>query len=334
MKRLDICSTADQNYAVMLKVLIVSVIENNKKIETIVFHIFETGMSIETIQSIKELEQDNIKIYFYDVEKEIKFMQAKVASDWAKKNSYMTYARFYMPALLPEEIDKFLYLDSDTLVTGTLEDLKFSNNGNYIVAGVKDTLPYFYKKKVGDIGGTYINAGVLLVEKNKWINENVTEKLLKYCCEHPEDVYADQDAINAVLADRIENIHPKYCVFYPEYSFTYNDQIRGYGNESTYYSFSELNDANNNPVIIHYVDTVLGRPWQSNNINPYAKMWNKYFNMLPEYEKIVFKPKKNNCKQKIFRMLYKLLPDFIFAKIYYKNRNKGVYNKMKGDKGC
>lgn len=146
---------------------------------------------------------------------------------------------------------------------------------------------------------------------------------------HKEDAYPDQDALNILLHEQILCLSPGYCVFYPENAWDARLQIKGHGNGKTYYSERELDEARNNPKIIHYVDTVLGRPWQINNINPYAGEWIKYYNMLPQEEKAEFKGKVISKRQHVFRWMYKILPGRIFAKIYYRNRNIGIAKKIK-----
>ena len=112
-----------------------------------------------------------------------------------------------------------------------------------------------------------------------------------------------------MLKNQIVTLNPQYCVFFPEYSWSGDAQLKGYcGDEISFYKKNELEYAGKHPIIIHFTDSVIGRPWQSNNINPYSKWW----------------------KTKIYRMLYKILPQNIFCKIYYKRRNSDIDKKMEG----
>lgn len=327
---MHICIAADENYALILQTVMISVIENNRDMKDIFFHIFESEMTEQSKNSIKNIAvRNNTNIEFYNIDEKMKAIKSKIVNDWAQRNSYIAYARLYMPLLLPKEIKSFLYLDCDTLVVSNLQDLFKVNMKNYIVAGVKDVLPYIYKEYKGDYEGNYINSGVLLINNDKWNKENITSRILKYCEEHADDDYPDQDAINIVLKDKILILPPQYCVFYPENSWKPNQQIRGYGDKKTYYSIQELAVAKSNPVIIHYVDTVLGRPWQLNNINPYAAIWMKYNKLIISDTEANFKEKVISRNQKIFRLMYRFLPEFIFSKIYYARRNNSIQKKIK-----
>lgn len=327
---MHICIAADENYAFILQTLMISVIENNRDVNDIFFHIFESGITEQSKNSIKNIAVSNsANIAFYNIDEKMKAIKSKIINDWAERNSYVSYARLYMPLLLPKEIKSFLYLDCDTLVVSNLQNLFKVNMTDYIVAGVKDVLPYIYKKYKGDYEGNYINAGVLLINNAKWNEENITAHILKYCEEHATDDYPDQDAINIVLKDKILILPPQYCVFYPENSWKPNQQIRGYGDKNTYYSVQELTMAKNNPVIIHYVDTVLGRPWQLNNINPFAATWMKYNKLITSEKEVHFQEKVISIKQKIFRLMYRFLPEIVFLKIYYARRNNSIQKKIK-----
>lgn len=321
---MDICIASDENYAIILKVVMISTIENNRN-QNITFHIFQSGMSSEAKKSILAFRNDFINVILYDIDQKMQFIKKRIDNNWANNNSYITYARLYMPMIISDSIDRFIYLDCDTLVMGNLRKLMELDLGDNIIAGVKDVLPYEYKQYKESSDGNYVNAGVLLIDCKKWNECNITQQILEYCISHPSDNYPDQDALNIVLKNRIKILPPKYCVIYPENVWKPNWQIKGYGEESTYYDQQLLMEAKTNPVIIHFVDSVLGRPWQSNNINPYSSNWMKYFNKLDGNQTIKFKKKCINKKQKIFRIMYRVLPASIFHRIYYWRRNKGIH---------
>lgn len=321
---MDICIASDNNYSSIMAVVICSVLENNKEVKNIVFHIFEDSISESKKYLINNLVRKyNRDVIFYDVNDSISKLKRKLNNDWANRNSYVCYTRLFMPLLLDSSVKKFLYLDCDTLVTDNLEDLFNQEMGNNVIAAVKDVLPYKYKLKIGIRNNSYVNSGVLLVDKHNWLKNDITNRLLEYCSEHQDDAYPDQDAINVVLSNKIIVLPPKYCVFYPEYSWKPAIQYWGYGNRDLYYTSEELLEANKKPTIIHYTDTIWGRPWQSNNINPYSKLWLEYYKLINEHL-LDFAPKPLSLNQKIFRIIASFCPSTVFGIIYYMRRNYSI----------
>lgn len=325
---MDICIASDDNYSSIMSVLILSIFENNRGAEDVTVHVFEDRISPghkNTIQAIAT--KYNRKIIFYDIKKHIDSLRENINNDWANRNSYVAYARLYMPDMLPASVEKFLYLDCDTLVCSSLIELFNIDISEYIAGAVRDVLPSCYKASL-DLD-EYFNSGILLINSKLWQSNGITNDIFKYCNSHADDHYPDQDAINVVLKDKIKILPPKYCVFYPEYMATAKDQIYWYGADATYYGEEELVDAMRNTAIIHYVDSILGRPWQKNNINPYTNIWMKYYELLDDSMKFVFKNKLLSTNQKIFRIIYKTLPFKVFVSLYYYRKNQGIRNILK-----
>ena len=329
---MDICIATDDNYAGIMAVLMMSILTNSKNTNKLNFHIFEYGMKDKNKNALKNLCNNyQAQLKFYSIDDYINTVKKNISSAWANNNSYVAYARLYMSDLLDESIKQFIYLDCDTLVLEDLSALDELDLKDNAIAGVKDVLPYTYKKWMGFDDGNYFNSGVSIINAKKWRDESMTKLFFDYCKSHPEDIYPDQDALNILLKGETLTLPPKYCVFYPEYSWSPENQLKGYcGDENTFYKKSDLKKAGENPAIIHFTDTVLGRPWQSNNINPYSKHWMKYYEMLPKELAIDFKNKKISWKGRIYRMLFKILPGSVFCKIYYKRRNDDMKKKMEG----
>ncbi|MDS8186427.1 glycosyltransferase, partial [Streptococcus pneumoniae] len=84
--------------------------------------------------------------------------------DWEKQDhiSSITYARYFIPEYVPE--DKVLYLDSDLIVNTSLEKLFSICLEEKSLAAVKDT------------DGITFNAGVLLINNEKWRQEKLKER--------------------------------------------------------------------------------------------------------------------------------------------------------------
>ncbi len=124
--------------------------------------------------------------------------------------SKATYYRVILPELLPRISKRVVYLDADTIVQGDLEELwKQPLNGN-VVGAVRDQAIYRIQcglsrhKELGiPPDQPYFNAGVLIVDIERWREEQITERFVRYQQAHSNsNRFWDQDGLNAVLYDR------------------------------------------------------------------------------------------------------------------------------------
>ncbi|WP_172806149.1 glycosyltransferase family 8 protein [Bradyrhizobium erythrophlei] len=138
------------------------------------------------------------KISFYEV-RTADFDGLRV-DKWA---SPAVYFRLLAPKLLPADLHKVLYLDSDIIVRRSLADLWNTDISGYALAAV----PNFEddaRKILGLPDGTkYFNSGVLLVNLKFWRQYYVAEKAIGFVRENPDKAtYWDQDALNATLVNK------------------------------------------------------------------------------------------------------------------------------------
>ncbi|MBO3273552.1 glycosyltransferase family 8 protein, partial [Hymenobacter defluvii] len=114
------------------------------------------------------------------------------------KTSYFTLANYYrlfFADLVPQHLEKLLYLDIDTLVVGNLSTLFQTELGDFAIGAVLDTEMHLR----ADLGLTtksdYFNSGVLLINLPQWRQQRVTERACDIALRYPEKVqgWVDQD---------------------------------------------------------------------------------------------------------------------------------------------
>lgn len=171
------------------------------------------------------------------------------------KNS--TYFRLLISDIVDTE--KCLYLDYDTIVCIDLQELFDIDLRDNYIAGVKapsyhlkrDKDNYCIQAKLKDLT-QYVNAGVLLMNLKKMREDNVTHQFLKLL---PCNMLSqDQDIINSVCYGKI--VYLPFC--YNVMTKYANWSVREYEDLFTY---EELQDAWNQPKIIHFADKI--KPWNS-----------------------------------------------------------------------
>lgn len=118
--------------------------------------------------------------------------------------STTTYARLLIAKLLPEGIDRVLYLDGDILVLSDLGRIWEEDLEGAVLGAVLDervTTHIKMQNEPWSLRGLprvreYFNAGVLLIDLVQWRQEALGEKALEYLEQHPHTPYSDQDALN------------------------------------------------------------------------------------------------------------------------------------------
>jgi lipopolysaccharide biosynthesis glycosyltransferase len=239
---LNIAIAFDLNYLQPFYVLLESVLHHHQNI-SINFHlIIKDDVNENDVEKIKhyiELKQCTFNKYIVDENLISKFI---VLDKWQSS----VYYKMFFPLLVSSEVDKLLYIDTDTVVNNPLTELFDVDLGNYPLAAVYDN----YVKVQTLIGinkeGNYFNSGVMLINTKVWIQQKISENAIAYLQKHPENIkYVDQCALNAVLINNWHKLPTKYNLIY------------SYVPKGV--SISELKKFSTDKVIIHYT---IQRPWQ------------------------------------------------------------------------
>ena len=110
-------------FSAVLVVSMVSIMENNKNEDTLIFYIIEHGITNEHQQKFKDLvgKYPNSKVVFIpmpNINEKFGLGLKQIKSIWL----FDSYCRLFLGTLLPDDVDRVLYLDCDTLCTGSLHN--------------------------------------------------------------------------------------------------------------------------------------------------------------------------------------------------------------------
>lgn len=127
--------------------------------------------------------------------------------------SLATYARLNITQYVPD-VDKLLYIDVDTLTNGSLNDLWNTDIEQYSLAACKDFFIEIeqadYKAKIG-LENHYFNAGVLLINMQRWRELNVLEMSLTWLNKYKDIIkYQDQDILNGIFKNDVQFINTRF----------------------------------------------------------------------------------------------------------------------------
>lgn len=246
----------DDDFVRPLGVLMTSIVENNKN-ENIVFHIISKYISNENKNVIEQFSlMNDIIIYIYIIDENI-FKELPTTAYISKA----MYNRFLIPLILKDITDKVLYLDADIVCLGNIEKIKNLKFEDKIVFVVEESNKYVVKRRIEDLKlkkDKYFNSGVLYINIENWLNNDINKKLVEYSSEKRNLMFPDQDMLNVVLEDK--------CI-YMDRKYNYTFDVRYKPNRYVY-------NLPENIVFLHYVGKF--KPWQKWCMHPAKNFFEKY----------------------------------------------------------
>ena len=183
---------------------------------------------------------------------------------------HSTYFRLLIPDLIPN--DRCLYLDSDVFCALDLSDIACFELQDHPVALVTEapiekSPDQLVFKSLGERAhGDYFNAGVSLINCERWRKENLKEQCFEFIADN-QPPYWDQSALNFVLHGRIAKL-PKH--------------------------YNRLSNVRSNwpffrpPIscsghLVHFVD--FPKPWSRYGrwVHPFGKLWWQAYRQTAHY---------------------------------------------------
>lgn len=156
------------------------------------------------IARLRNMFRATINIHVPSVENMRALTGLPVQSKAAQHLSPATYYRLLLADLLPGEITKVLYLDSDMVVLSSIRALFDEDMGGKALAVVADPADAALAKYWSL--AHYFNSGVALLDLRRWRELEYARKCLDFSARNRERIhYGDQCSMNVVLAD---DIHP------------------------------------------------------------------------------------------------------------------------------
>ena len=222
---MQIAYGVDHNFIRPMGISMTSILEYNPQAQ---FHIFLDDISSEDkarIQRTVERYHSSCTIYYVDSSI---FKTFPVRSNW----SVAVYFRFFTAEVLYGKSDRLLYVDADVLCIGTLDELFSMDMKENTIAAVSD--PSFadkdardrHMKKIGCQGTDYFNAGIILIDLNRWHAQNVSNTAICLLSENPSRwvVAQDQDVLNVLLGNETYWLSVSYN-YRATLADTYSDEI-------------------------------------------------------------------------------------------------------------
>lgn len=277
-----VVSCADDAYAMPLAVTVRSALETLEPGCRIRLFILDGGISPESKSRLTG-SWDDPRLSVEWLRPDVELVRDLPVSDHI---SIAAYLRLLMPALLPDDVKRVIYMDADMLVRRSLTALWREPQGDDAILAVQDlAAPYFdaeasipqFERCRGHLAAfapvanfqelglpsdnKYFNSGLLVVDVDKWRREQIGRQVLDCLRDHREHVlWWDQYALNAVLARQWRALDLRWnqgahVFVYPTWRESWLDRQQ----------FSQLR---NDPWIVHFCSPA--KPWHYFCRHPYT----------------------------------------------------------------
>lgn len=308
--RMNVVYYSSDFFSEMCGVSIQSLCENNQSVDDITIYIVEDHISETNKARLKKItDRYGRKMIF------IKMPTQQECYPGVNVNLGRTHARMALSKILPSDVDRVLSLDSDTLVVDSIEEMYHTPlEDDQYVAGVYDCLGQAMQKKVLHAADDlcYCNAGVFLIDLEKWRAENVGEKLLEAVLKNADGnhvmYFLEQDLMNLTFYGHLKTLHPRYNLLTSIAYFDYEECMM-MKRPVRYYKKSEVEYAKEKPAILHATTCfyVRKRMWVEDSDHPYHDRYMTYRNQTEWKDEQQIQDKRKFSK-KIYAAFWHCMP--------------------------
>lgn len=273
---LKIAYACDNGYVSYTGISIISLFDNNRDFENITVYLISKGISPANIKILKKICQDygrSLKVVDFD----------KIAYDLnisaIGRHIETIYAKIFFSRI--EGLDKVFYLDSDTIIIGSLRSLWDIDMTGYCMGMVETHTGEKAKKELGlDAISHFYNDGVALVNVDYSREFNLIEKCLKLVEEYNGNPpVLSEGTLNKVCEGKIKSISLKFNMMAGVH------QLIGLSPEyicsKLSYSMDDILDSYKNPVVIHFLSGFYNRPWFKSCTHPLKDKYLSYKKVSP-----------------------------------------------------
>jgi len=252
-------------YATMRSICLVS-----RRRADIVFHLMHIGLSDEHREALLPITSEyGAKLEFYDLTT-LPGLIARLDELPPVRHRHlnfspMVYIRLFLTDIVPSDVERLIYVDSDMMVRAPIEELFDLDLQGHPIAAVLD--PYgtgfqterdFRPKRYYDTTEPFFNAGLMVIDTKSLAAEDVIGRVRSLLTQEEfSRVYYDQDILNIALRNNWRVL-----------DVTWNFQNPAPSHEAL------------NPKIIHYTGT--NKPWLMTGETAFKRnyrhiMTNEYF---------------------------------------------------------
>ena len=264
-EKIHIFYACDDNFVKFTMVSFFSMKKNASRDKKYHVHVLHTTIKPETQERMLKMADECFEISFDSVKEYLDGICERLPIRDYYSNT--TYYRMFIADMYPE-LERAIYIDSDTVVTGDISELYAYDISNYDIAACReqvmvqeDVYGTYVEKCLGIDRNGYFNAGILFINCNRFREKKVLEDFVRLLGIYNFRVTQDEDYLNVICRDHV--------LWIPQ---TWNTEMFG----ELLYPIEEAN-------IIHYI--MVSKPWHYENCRHGDIFW-KYAEQTEVYGEI------------------------------------------------
>lgn len=215
---ITLVTLADERYAVPLAVMGRSLSETTRSDRPLVLTVVDGGITRETKEHlVASWNRDRLRVEFVPPQ----YGGERALPVWGRLPA-LTWVRVFLPALVPADCHRAIFLDSDVLIRRDIGQLWDEDLGGRHLLAVQDPAIPFVSSRDGlaryealgiPARQPFFNAGVMVADIDRWRRSHVTERVMEFVHQNANELnYCDQDGLNAILWNEWAALDPRWQV--------------------------------------------------------------------------------------------------------------------------
>lgn len=265
---LPIACSIDNNYALPLLVMLSSLKEHLRPSYNPVLYLLHRGLRDDLLSAISRVIETHSIV-----------LDPETIANIPRHTCFPPEAAspLLLPTLLPDAIDRVLFLDADLLVLDDVAQLWETSLGSRMLGAAQDpAIPLCRSprgvKKQSQLGipedAVYFNCGVMLIPLDEWRKYEVTRRAWQYLYEVGREAdFLHQEALNAVLWN-------DWLAIDGRWNLSGSLAGRPYDREG-------LGDGHLNPAIVHFAGRF--KPWRASIGGPFNRQYQAYLTQATQW---------------------------------------------------
>ncbi len=309
-QRINIVFASDDNYIQHATVAMMSIMKNTSQQSCLSCYILDDGISTSAKGKVYQtFRGSNVEVHFLCAD--VKCLENLFVSGQLSRAAYL---RLQMAELLPESVERAIYLDCDLVVMKDIVNLWNMDLHNHPLGAVPDygimASSKDWPRKQSELGfesnDEYFNSGVLVVDVSAWRRYDYGSKIIDAVKKNNYQ-HHDQDALNVMFYRNWAAIPLQWNVIPPIWNLFIKILCKAKFRKKAIKARQDI-------AVLHYAGGY--KPWEYAEIKAFNKSYYQYFRQTAFAEVPMPQPNKNRRGRSIKRQLFRLKVADFWQKIF------------------